>query len=114
MEMIQRLQSGASETVSTMEAGQTATQETVIQATTTKEVLDAIQIAVSSISDMNAQIAAAAEEQSSVAEELNRNITVISDIGNENANSSEETDKAGNELFNLAEQLQRQVGAFKI
>ena len=114
MDMIQRLQNGASEAVATMESGHAATQETVTQANNTKQVLDAIKNAVSSISDMNTQIATAAEEQSAVAEELNRNITVISDISDENAKSSEETAQASSKLSNLAEQLQQQVGAFKI
>ena len=63
---------------------------------------------------MNTQIATAAEEQSSVAEEINRNVVNISDIVDRTAEGASQTSLASEELANLANQLQQLVNQFKV
>jgi methyl-accepting chemotaxis protein len=63
---------------------------------------------------MNNQIASAAEEQSVVAEEINRNVVGITEISEHTANGAQQTASASEGLNNLAGQLQRIVGQFKI
>ena len=63
---------------------------------------------------MNASIASAAEEQSAVAEEIDRNVVNINDIAQQVSDGAGQTNTASQELAQLAEKLQRQVGSFKI
>jgi methyl-accepting chemotaxis protein len=111
--MIERLQTGAKSAVQVMEQGRSKAQVSVQQAARAGTSLDTIATAVSAISDMNAQIASAAEEQGAVAEEINRNITNISQIANQTASGAEQTATASAELAKLAARLQTHVGRFK-
>ncbi|MFZ5593946.1 MAG: methyl-accepting chemotaxis protein [Pseudomonadota bacterium] len=112
-QMIQRLQHGASEAVQVMIQGRSQAQASVQQAAKAGESLEAITRAVSNITDMNTQIASAAEEQSAVAEEINRNILTISQIGDQSAAGAQQIATASEELARLAAQLQSLVGRFK-
>lgn len=78
------------------------------------EELSAITTAVGSINDMNAHIASAAEEQSAVADEINRNIINISQVADQNTENAMQTSKASEELAHLASQLQNLVARFKV
>ena len=78
-QMIQQLQNGTRDVVQVMES-QSRTQRSVEQADAAAEALQAITQAVSLINDMNNQIASAAEEQSAVAEDINRNVTNIGQV----------------------------------
>jgi len=76
--------------------------------------LDAIAMSVTQINDLNIQIATAAEEQSSVAGEITRNMASIQGIVIELSESGKAT--AG-ETINLAaanNQLKSVVGKFKL
>lgn len=113
-QMIQALQDGARNAVSVMEEGRNQAQSSVEQASRAGESLNAITQAVETISDMNAQIATASEEQTAVAEEINRNIVDISDVADQTADGSQQTAAASQDLARLAEQLQSLVGQFKV
>jgi len=69
---------------------------------------------VATINEMNTQIASAAEEQSAVSEEINKNVTSISQISEQTASGAEQTTTSANELARLASDLQNLVGQFKI
>lgn len=112
--MIERLQSGANEAVKAMEAGRNSAKDGVEQAAKAGTSLDTITTAVSTISDMNIQIASAAEEQSAVAEEINRNIATISESADNTANGAQQTAQAGEELARLSAELQTLVSQFKV
>ncbi len=86
--MIERLQSGAQDAVKAMEQGRSRAQVGVEQAAEAGVSLETIAQAVGTISDMNTQIATAAEEQSVVAEEINLNIVSISDMADKIAGES--------------------------
>src|SRR5690606_35209417 len=75
--MIQELQADIYGAVEAMEKGHDQAQTTVIHAGEAGQALEDITNAVNIINDVNTQIASAAEEQSAVAEEINRNITNI-------------------------------------
>ncbi|SEC11495.1 methyl-accepting chemotaxis protein [Pseudomonas anguilliseptica] len=81
--MIQQLQQGTRDVVTVMEDSQSKTEISVQQASQAAEALESITQAVSVINDMNTQIASAAEEQSAVAEDINRNVTNIGQVANE-------------------------------
>jgi len=113
-ETIQHLQAGADEAVSVMVRGRSQTQASVEQAARAGGSLESIAAAVSRITDMNAQIASAAEEQSAVVEDISRNIVEISRIGAQTAAGAHQTASASVDLTRLAGQLQALVGRFRL
>jgi methyl-accepting chemotaxis protein len=111
--MIKSLQSGTEQAVAVMESSRSKAQASVEQAHQAGASLTAISRAVNNISDMNAQIASAATEQESVSEEINRNITIISQVANESAQGAEQINAASQDLARLATELQSAVAQFK-
>ena len=112
--MIESLQSGAAQAVTVMGQGREQAQTSVEQASKAGDSLHAITTAVSTISEMNTHIASAADEQSSVAEEINRSINNIGSIGEQTAQGAQKTAAASEEMTQLATQLQSMVSHFTI
>lgn len=112
--MIEKLQSGAKHAVSTMETGRDQARSGVEQALLAGQSLDSITQSVATINDMNTHIASAAEEQSSVSEEINRNVVNISQVANETASNVSQVVEQSSELGNLASSLRSEVEQFKI
>ncbi len=113
-QMIEQLQAGAKQAVTVMENSRTSTQVTADKAMATQGALDTISASIQGVNDMITQIASAAEQQSSVAEEINRNVVNIVNLSNDTAQASEQTSQASAELNTLAEQLKLLVHRFKI
>ena len=111
--LIEALQQGAEQAVSAMGNSQERAGTAVKQATLAGESLAAINSAVATISQMNAQIASAALEQGSVAEEINKSITNISDISEQTASAASQTASSSGELTQLGERLRSLVNQFK-
>ena len=63
---------------------------------------------------MVAQIATACEEQSSVTEEIARNISDIRELSNEAAQTSEQSTRASRHLSELSHGLAQLVGRFRV
>jgi len=78
------------------------------------EALAAITRTVSVIQEMNPQIAAAAEQQSAVVEEINRSVLKVRDVSEQTAAASEETAAASVQLTRLSLDLQTLVGKFRL
>ncbi|RMH85437.1 methyl-accepting chemotaxis protein [Pseudomonas sp. AOB-7] len=112
--MIQQLQHGTREVVKVMEQSQVKTDDSVAHANQAADSLEAITQAVSVINDMNTQIASAAEQQSAVAEDINRNVTNIGQVANEVAGGAEEASQASAGLTKLAEQQRRLINQFRV
>ena len=112
--MIQQLQQGTRDVVRVMEDSQSRTDESVQHAAKAAEALETITQAVSVINDMNTQIASAAEEQSAVAEDINRNVINIGQVANEVAGGADESSAASADLTKLAEQQRRLINQFKV
>ena len=112
--MIEQLRASTHSAVDVMKLGQQRAMEAVEHATSAAGSLDAITNAVSTINEMNTQIAAAANEQNSVAEQINSNVVRISEIANETATGSQQTSQASAEVANHVHELQAQVSRFQI
>lgn len=112
--LIDALQGGAKEAVTVMTQSRDRASSTVEQARHAGESLQSITRAVGTILQMNTQIATAAEEQSSVSEEINRNVVNIQNISEQTAQGADQTATSSAELARLGEQLQNLVGQFKI
>ncbi len=110
--MIEKLQGGASEAVVAMEKGKEKVKQSVEQVEKAGEVLAAINSTVDTISNMNAEIAQAAEQQSTTTDEINRNISNIHLVAEENTDLSAQTAQSVNNLAHLATELKEQSGNF--
>jgi len=113
-EIIDRLQSSTQKAVTAMETGHEKAQHTVEKAQATGASLDTITQAISKIREMNIQIAAASEEQATVAEEVNKNIVNITEIATETSRGAQNTTQTSSSLANLSMDLQSTIGQFKL
>jgi len=111
--MIEKLQSGSRQAVDVMGQSLSQTKLAVDYASQSGTALHTIAGAVDKINLMSTQIASAAEEQSIVSEEINRNIVAINDMSNQTAEGSSQTSIASEELAQMANQLQTLVSQFK-
>jgi methyl-accepting chemotaxis protein len=112
-DMIERLQAGTQDTVNVINRSGETTAITVEKAQSATQSLDQIVSAVALISDRNTQIASAAEEQSAVAQEIDRSVVQISELGEHSAQASEQITQASAELSHLGESLQEMIAQFK-
>ncbi|MDP2242946.1 methyl-accepting chemotaxis protein [Pseudomonas sp.] len=104
-QIIDTVQTGAVNAVRAIESGQQRSEEGVTQVTEAGATLQLITNAVEAIRDMNRQIATAAEEQTSVAEDISRNLTEITAIATANQENVQRTESAGQNLKTLSGQL---------
>ena len=111
---IERLQSGVAKAVQAMHAGSGKARDSVERAAGVDQVLAETMQSVQRINEMAAQIATACEEQSSVTEEIARNITDIRDLSNDAAANSAESMQASRQLSQLSQNLAGLVGRFRV
>jgi methyl-accepting chemotaxis protein len=113
-QMIESLQTGTQEAVKLMTESSEFSQKGVEQTLKAGDALVGIVNAVSTINDMNIQIAGAAEEQGAVAEEIHRNVSSISEVANQTTDNAEQTAQASGDLARLADDLNTLVTQFKV
>ncbi|WP_339079960.1 methyl-accepting chemotaxis protein [Pseudomonas sp. TMP9] len=104
-QIIDTVQTGAVNAVRAIQSGQQRSEEGVTRVTEAGATLQLITQAVEAIRDMNRQIATAAEEQTSVAEDISRNLTEITAIATANQENVLRTERAGGNLQVLSSQL---------
>lgn len=112
--MIERLQSGASNAVEVMKASTAVSNVSMEKAQDAMDSLNRIAEAITSISEMTTQIATASEEQTSVTEELNSSITRIADQGQEAATAASENDVYSGQIETVGKSLNENVSRFKV
>ncbi len=112
-QMIEKLQAGTRDAVAAMEKGREKSTSSVEQATQAGEALQVITSSIATINQMNTMIASAADEQSSVTEEINRNVVSISQVAEQTTEGASQTSNASSELSQLAVRLQQLVAQFK-
>jgi aerotaxis receptor len=110
--LIDNLQGAARRAVDTMQAGNERAVEGVAQVVEADEALAGIRNAIDRINDMTTQIAAASEEQSSVADEISRNVSNIADLSDSTAAQAERSANLSEELANTAAQQSALVERF--
>ena len=101
-QIISSVQTGAVDAAQAIESGQVRSQESVDQVALAGSSLERITSAVEAIRDMNRQIATAAEEQTSVAEDISRNLTEITAIATTNQDNVHRTQTASQDLHVLS------------
>jgi len=112
--LILRLHTGTQQVADIMDSSRSLTDNSVSLTRDAGDALAAIARTVSVIQEMNPQIAAAAEEQSAVAEEINRSVLKVRDVSEQTAAASEETAAASAQLSQLSLDLQTLVGKFRL
>ncbi|WP_108944996.1 methyl-accepting chemotaxis protein [Shewanella halifaxensis] len=112
--MIEKLQGGAKSAANAMSDSRQYVDDSVNHARSAGEVLESIAKAIATITDMNTQIATAAEEQSTVSEEINTNIVNISNAAEQTAEGTNISSKESENLAIMAQRLSVLVQEFKI
>ncbi|MCY9805602.1 methyl-accepting chemotaxis protein [Vibrio scophthalmi] len=113
-EMISQLQSSASSAVGLMEKSVVEAAEGVELVTNAGTELDGIVLQVNQINDMNFQIATAAGQQSSVAEEMNQNLTNVRELVEASVTVVGELLETSEIMQQNAEELDKKISAFRV
>ncbi|WP_426224888.1 methyl-accepting chemotaxis protein [Pseudomonas sp. DSP3-2-3] len=112
--LVGSLQNGAQASVTQIRSSAELVKLAVSDVLQTESALGSIASAVSMIQQMNQQIAAAAEEQTSVAEEINRSVTSIRASADQSALAMRGNAASSIELASLGMELKGMVGHFKL
>jgi aerotaxis receptor len=110
--MISKLQTSADSAVDVMKNGQETATRAVEKAGTAGESLNSITNAVNTITQMTTQIATAAEEQSAVSEEINRNVIHINELSEKTLNGTQMITAASNNVDQEVMRLENMVKHF--
>ena len=113
-QMISNLQSGSDRAASSMQETLNKAQAGANNVVKAGDMLGEITDGIASISDRNIQVASAAEEQSLVSEEINRNVNDINDLVIQVSAAAEQTAVTSRELARLADHQQQLVSRFKV
>ena len=112
--MIEELQVGARESVSTMSDSQRHSQDSVDIANLAGERLNSVTLRIGEIDGMNQSVATATEEQTAVVESINVDITEINTLNQEGVENLQSTLRACADLEQQAVRLKQLVGNFRI
>ncbi|WP_285373544.1 methyl-accepting chemotaxis protein [Pseudomonas sp. lyk4-TYG-107] len=112
--VIERIQTGTRGVVATMHSSQTQAHNNAGQIRQAVDALGKISDAVTVISDMNLQIASAAEQQSAVAEEVNRNVSAIRTVTETLTEQATESAAISSQLNALASQQMKLMDQFRV
>ena len=113
-DMIKGIQVDTKNAVSAMDEGTKEGKAGVSLAIEAGAALDKIVETVKRVSDMIAQIATAAEEQSATTEEITRNIGSIAEVSKDTMTKAEASSSVTEEMKKLAEELESLVNRFKL
>jgi methyl-accepting chemotaxis protein len=112
--MILRLQSGVGAAVKAMGVSHEMATGTVGQSEQVQQALENILGAVGLIVDQNQQIAAAVEQQTAVAHDIDQNIVEINLAGERTADGASQTEHASRQLSAQVVELQQLISAFRV
>ncbi len=112
--LIATLQQTTEASVETMENSKTRSEQGVHQAASMAESLTAIIGSVQNLSDINHQIAVAAEEQSAVADDINNNILKIESKAENTYSNAQATATYSQNLAEMASQLRKRLLEYTI
>lgn len=113
-DMITQLQNSANQAVELMEKSVVEAAEGVELVTNAGSELDRIVEQVNKINEMNFQIASAADQQSSVAEEMDQNLTNVRELVDASVVVMTELTETSEEMQKNAEELESKMKVFKI
>ncbi|HMW71475.1 MAG TPA: methyl-accepting chemotaxis protein, partial [Cellvibrionaceae bacterium] len=112
--IIVQLQRAADEAHQSMNTSMSSVQETIETSTKVGESLERIRTNIDTINNMNHQIATAAGEQSSVANEVSKNITAIHTLSERVAENARVVSANSDQLKHESSELKQQMDKFNI
>jgi methyl-accepting chemotaxis protein len=113
-QMISRLHAGVGAAVKAMGTSHEMASGTVGQSEKVQQALENILGAVGMIVDQNQQIAAAVEQQTAVAHDIDQNIVEINRAGEHAAQGAHQTEAASRQLSVQVIELKQLIGAFRV
>ncbi|MBA3987535.1 MAG: methyl-accepting chemotaxis protein [Idiomarina sp.] len=113
-QMVSAVQQSSADSVKGMQISSDQAKKTQEVAKAAGDALQTIAQAVSKISERNASIASAAEEQAQVAKDVDKNLVNIQDLSSQTASGANQTSASSQELARLAVNLNELVASFKI
>ncbi|MEN5304994.1 methyl-accepting chemotaxis protein [Pseudomonas sp. TWI628] len=113
-QMIQRLRDGVEQAVRAMGSSHQMAAGTVDEARQVQQALGNILGAVGGIVEQNQQIAAAVEQQTAVAHDIDRNIVAINRAAQDTTQGARQTEDASRALSMQVVELKRLIGAFRV
>ncbi len=113
-QMNDNLQKGVSGAVSAMQSGHNRAVECVTQAKQASESLASIGRAFAVVTEMNEQIAQSNEQQTQVAQEIDKSLIAINNVADNTAAGANQTETACSELSNHSENLMSALSKFKV
>lgn len=112
--LLGRLRSEADAAVMSMEKGNHSAKECLEKSAVTKETFSHASTSVDEITDLNMQIATAANQQAAVVEEVNRNLTNIKELAENSARDAHETETVNQHTNQQINALQKNLSAFTV
>lgn len=112
--MINNLQQGSRNAISTMEVCAETSESTVEESQNASAALQQIVVALESITEMSHQIATAAAEQTQVSDDISQRINMIEDSGNQLSSVVTESHNSTQSLAQLANELENWVSKFTV
>lgn len=112
--IIIQLQRAADEAHQSMNTSMSSVQETIETSTKVGESLERIRTNIDTINNMNHQIATASGEQSSVANEVSKNITAIHGLSERVAENARIVSDNSEQLKNESSELKQQMDKFRV
>lgn len=113
-EAIERLQLGTTDAVCAMGTGQNKAENAGKKAIEAGTALEEISKAVSSITNMNALIATASNQQANVSEEINKSLVALQDASNVSSDGAIKISSASEKLHALSDDLKAMVAKFRV
>jgi len=111
---IESLQKGVENALTSVQASQENTSSSIEKVESTVSSMQEVTGYVDQVDQMNAQIATAAEEQSQVTEEINRNVLLIKDLSDNVLELATNITEASNDVSLVSVDIHRQVDQFKV
>ncbi|WP_419571799.1 methyl-accepting chemotaxis protein [Rheinheimera sp.] len=112
--IITQLQNDTQRMTTSVQLSQASALQNIERADQVQQALTTISQSMAQIADMNAHIATAAEQQSAVASEVDKNVHTMSDLVHQTANTISRCDESTRQLHRLSQDLQQLVSQFKV
>lgn len=113
-QMIQQLQTGSRGAVEVIENSQSQAETCVTETQNVLALIEQVSSAIRHIHDMNASIAAAANQQSQVTGEVARNVSNVRDASNKTSEDSRQAASSASSLQHVATELDRILQRFRV
>ncbi len=111
---ISRVQEGCEQAVSSIQQGQAQAQNTIEQAGLSGQALAGIKHSMSTLADINSQLASAAEEMAAVSNDVNRNMDSIAQAIEQTTADANQISESSQALQTMADELSHRLHEYRL